>query len=35
MEISKKAWKDVASLKQKDVEVRKFESSIVDRFNKV
>jgi len=35
MEISKKAWKDVASLKQIGVQVRKCETNVVEEFNKV
>jgi len=35
MEINKKAWKDVAGLKSKGVQVRKGEIGVVPKFNKV
>ena len=35
MEISRLTWKDVAGLRQRGVQIRKGETSIVDEFNKV
>jgi len=35
MEINKKAWKDVARLKVRGVQVRKGETEVVQEFNKV
>jgi len=35
MEINKKAWKDVAGLKVRGVQVRKGETGVVKEFNKV
>jgi len=35
MEINKKAWKDVAGLKSRGVQVRKGETVVVSEFNKV
>jgi len=34
MEINKKAWKDVARLQTRGVQVRKGETSVVQEFNK-
>jgi len=35
MEITRQTWKDVAGLRQKGMQVRKGETSVVDEFNKV
>jgi len=35
MEITRQTWKDVAGLRQRGVQVRKGETSVVDEFNKV
>jgi len=35
MEITRQTWKDVAGLRQKGVQVRKGETSVVDEFKKV
>ena len=35
MEITRKAWKDVAGLRQRGVQVRKGETGAVNEFNKV
>jgi len=35
MEITRQTWKDVASLRQRGVQVRKGETNAVDEFNKV
>jgi len=35
MEITRQTWKDVAGLRQRGMQVRKGETSVVDEFNKV
>jgi len=35
MEITKQTWKDVVGLRQRGVQVRKGETSVVDEFNKM
>ena len=35
MEITRQTWKDVAGLRQRGVQVRKGETSVVDDFNKL
>ena len=35
MEITRQTWKDVAGLRERGVQVRKGETTVVDEFNKV